>query len=176
MKNSYRISIFCPDRIGLIAAITGKLFELGVNLGDSTFAVLGTGAELTCVCDVPEDLETNDLQQQLSILEELTEADISVKKFDLIDVHGANAKITHQITVRGGDNPGLVTRLSEAFVEFGANIVRLNSEKIPLESGNQYLIDIDVWIPEENTDACLATIENTANMLQMQCQVKGIQV
>ena len=35
------VSVFCPDRTGLIAAIAGRLFDLGANLGDTSFTVLG---------------------------------------------------------------------------------------------------------------------------------------
>ncbi len=175
MTISYRISIFCPDRVGLIAAITGKLFDLGINLGDTTFSILGSGAEFTSICDVPDGLEVKDLHLQLSTMDELKDSDISIKKFELSDLHGPNAHITHQITVKGGDNPGLVARLSEVFIEFEANIVRLNSQKISMNNGNQYVMRISVWIPGEYKDACLATVENTANTLQMQCQIEDHQ-
>ena len=38
------VSIFCPDREGLVAAVTRRLFDLGINLGDTAFSVLGLGA------------------------------------------------------------------------------------------------------------------------------------
>ncbi|MBU3915784.1 ACT domain-containing protein [bacterium] len=174
MTSNIRISIFCPDRVGLISAITGKLFDLGINLGDTNFAVLGTGAEYAAVCETHSELDIEEIEEHLKSLPELENADISVNRFDLSSVHGPTASITHRITIKGGDNPGLVARLSEVFVEFKANIVRLNSEKIPGEAGNQYLIDFSVWIPEESTESCLATISNTANTLQMHCQVKKV--
>ena len=37
------ITIFCHDRTGLVSAITGRLFEIGANLGDTSFAMLGGG-------------------------------------------------------------------------------------------------------------------------------------
>ncbi len=169
----YRLSVFCADRVGLVSAITGKLFDLGINLGDTTFAVLGSGAKFTSVCEVPQELSLPDLKGQISDIGELEGADIEIKPFELEDVHGPKAKITHRIRVQGGDNPGLVARLSEVFIEFDANIVRLNSEKTADPSGTQYLIDISAWIPKENTEACLATIENTANTLQMSCRIKA---
>ena len=45
MTTTALISIICEDHPGLIADVTGRLFDLGVNLGDTTFAVLGGGAE-----------------------------------------------------------------------------------------------------------------------------------
>jgi len=41
----FLVSVFCPDRKGLISDIAGRLFELGGNLGDTTFAVLGEAAQ-----------------------------------------------------------------------------------------------------------------------------------
>lgn len=171
MSQLFRISVFCKDQVGLISAITAKLFDLGINLGDTTFAVLGSGAEFTTLCESPKELTESDLHQHLQDLEELSNAEIAVKPFKMEVVHGPMAKVTHRITVTGGDNPGLVARLSEVFMEFEANIVRLNSEKIPGNGGDIYKIDMAVWIPKGNRQACLATVENTANALQMNCEI-----
>ncbi|MBU2648120.1 amino acid-binding protein [bacterium] len=173
MSTLFRISIFCPDKMGLISAITGKLFDLGANLGDTNFAVLGTGAEYTAVCSIPESVTKTDLEEQLGALPELKNADIRVAPFDLQISHSASAQITHRILVEGGDNPGLVARLSEVFVEFDANIVRLNTEVIPGKPNNLYRIDICVFIPDPSIQACLATVENTASTLQMVCSVES---
>jgi len=169
-----RISIFCPDKIGLISAITGKLFDLGANLGDTNFAVLGTGAEYTAVCIVPDTVDQSDIEEQLKALPELKEADIRIAPFDMQISHAASANITHRILVEGGDNPGLVARLTEVFVEFKANIVRLNTEVTLGEPSDQYRIDIHVYIPNPSVQACLATIENTASALQMRCFVESL--
>ena len=44
MPVDVRIAISCADRSGLLATITGRLFDLGADLGDTTFAVIGTSA------------------------------------------------------------------------------------------------------------------------------------
>jgi len=167
MTTTLRISVFCTDKVGLISAITGRLFDLGVNLGDTTFSVLGTGAEFTTVCDVPANVSKEEIEEQLQSLTMLQDADITVTSFRLSSIQGPKANITHNITVKGGDNPGLVARLTEVFVEFNANIVRLNSSKILGEEGDQYVINFAVWIPDTSADACLATVANTASALQM---------
>lgn len=174
MSTLVRISIFCPDRVGLISAVTGKLFDLGVNLGDTNFAVLGTGAEYAAVCSVPETLNESELKDQLFTLPELETADIRIAPFNLQNQHADSATITHRILVEGGDNPGLVARLTEVFVEFKANIVRLNTEVIPGDIHNQYRIDIHVNIPGPVAQTCLAIIENTAATLQMRCIVESL--
>ena len=163
------ISIICPDRVGLVSAVTGQLFDLGVNLGDTTFAVLGGGAEFTAVCELTDDLSLKDLKESLIGLDELKGAEVSVSNFDLSPTHGEQGHITHRISVKGGDRPGLIARLCEVFGQFNANIVRLNSEKVPGNPDNQYEIRIAVWIPEENVNSCLAVVGNTAGELRMTC-------
>jgi glycine cleavage system transcriptional repressor len=164
------ISITCPDRVGLVSAVSGRLFELGANLGDTTFAVLGGGAEFTSVVELPEDMELEAADAELRVLPELEAADISVTRFALPPVHGPLGRVTHTITVTGGDRPGLIARLSEVFVQFGANIVRLNAERIDAPGGgSQYAVTFAVNLPEGGARSCLATVANTAGSLALTC-------
>ena len=96
-------------------------------------------------------------------------AEIQVVDFEFSPQSAANTEITHRITIQGGDHPGLVARLTEVFMEFDANIVRLNAEPISNDGEKQYLIRIAVWMPANREHACLASISNTASSLQMQC-------
>lgn len=159
------VSIIGPDRVGLVSAITGRLFDLGANLGDTAFAVLGGGAEFTAICEFGAEMDLETLERELEALPELDGAEVSVSRFDLAAVHPASETITHTITVSGGDSPGLMARLCEVFEQFDANIVRLNSERVPGGDGNQYVITTAVAIAPENADTCIATIANTAGEL-----------
>ena len=165
------ISIFCPDRTGLVAAITGRLFDIGANLGDSSFAMLGSGAEFSSVCEIPPDLTEAEVESELAALPVLSGARISVRAFELEASHGALGRITHRIVVSGGDRPGLVARLSEVFGEFQANIVRMDAQRIP-EQG-VYITRFSVSIPNR-VAACLATIGNTAGEMNLSCHVEEV--
>ncbi len=169
MTKTVFVSISCADRLGLIAAISGCLFDLGGNLGDTTFAVLGGAADFDSVVELPDDCSPEHVESTLRALSELADADISVQAFTLSPVHATSAQVTHRITVSGGDRPGLVARLSEVFVEFGANIVRLNAERIPSPAGSVYGVIMAVHIPTHTTDSCLATVANTAGSLGLTC-------
>lgn len=169
MATTALVSIICPDRVGLISAVSGELFDLGVNLGDTTFAVLGGGCEFTAVCTLPEGLSIERLDKELRALDELRQGEITITGFGLSPTHGETARITHRISLKGGDRPGLIARLSEVFIQFKANIVRLNSEGITGRNNNKYEVRIAVWIPPENAKSCLATIANTAGELRLDC-------
>lgn len=170
MASTALISIICADRTGLIAAITGRLYDLGANLGDTTFAVLGGGAEFTTICELPDGLSLEAVERDLGALPELAGARLKVRSFGFQPVHGPTARVTHRIKIVGDDSPGLIARLSEVFVGFGANIVRLNSERIPGGSGAKYLSRLDVSIPEGKAESCLATVANTAGELRLSCK------
>lgn len=168
MHNTYLVTIICPDRTGLVSAITGALFDLGVNLGSTNFNVLGGGAEFTAVCEASE-VSGEQLEAALRAVPELAGADLRVVEFAYPVTPAPNTDVTHRITIQGRDHPGLVARLTEVFVEFDANIVRLHADRLSDQGRDDYLIRIAAWIPENREHACLASISNTASSLQMQC-------
>lgn len=174
MAHDVRIAISCPDRTGLLAAITGRLFDLGADLGDTSFAVLGEAAEFACVAKLPESMSPEETMADLAKLPDLDGATITVTPFTLGAVHGERGQITHRIEVRGTDEPGLVARLAEVFAEFGANIVRMDSEHIPGGREGDYLIRFEVWLPPERAANCLAAAANTAESLGMLCKSEAI--
>ena len=163
------IAIFCPDQTGLVAAITARLFEIGANLGDTSFSMLGSGADFSSVCELPADISAANVQADLASLPELAGATVSVKSFDLDSAHGPRGRITHRVVVSGGDRPGLIARLSEVFGEFHANIVRMDAQRIPDQ--NLYVTRFSVCIPER-VESCLATIANTAGELNLSCHTE----
>lgn len=173
MAQSALVSIICEDYTGLIAEVTGRLYDLGINLGDTTFAVLGGAAEFTSVLEMSKELDLVALEKDLRTLPGLArqaQAKIAVTPFGYDPVHRESAQITHRIEITGEDSPGLLARLSEVFVGYGANIVRLNSEHIPgAGGGTRYVSRFAVWIPPERTQACLATVANTASELHHSC-------
>ncbi len=164
------ISIICEDRPGLIAGVTGLLFDLGINLADTTFAVLGGGAEFTLVAKLPERVSLEELESELGALPDLKDAKLTVTPFSYRESHGESARITHRIEITGDDSPGLIARLSEALGAFGANIVRLNSESVPGASGARFLLRMAIWVPQDKADACMATVANTAGQMNLKCQ------
>lgn len=166
------VSTFCPDRVGLISGITGHLFELGINLRDATFAAMGQGAEFSAVCELPSGLSTEEVQAHLASLPELAGAQIKVTRYDFDPNPGPQALITHRVEVSGGDQPGLIARLSEIFTQFQANIVRLDAQTLPDREGGRYAIRFAVSIPPERADTCLSAVANTAETMGLTCKAE----
>jgi len=164
------ITISGKDQLGLVAELTARLFDLGGDLGDTTFAVLGTGFEFSGVVELPDGANLDDIGRELRGLPTLTDADFRIEPFRYELEHDESGRITHRIRISGGDQPGLIARLSEVFVEFDANVVRMNCERVSDEGGQpRYITRFAVAIPPTRTTGCLAAIGNTAGQLEMTC-------
>jgi glycine cleavage system transcriptional repressor len=87
MSNIALVSVLCQDHPGLIAAIAGRLFDIGANLGDTTFAVLGGAAEFNSVCELPDEVSLASIEKELARLDDLLGAKISVTAFTYEPVH-----------------------------------------------------------------------------------------
>ena len=130
-------------------------------------AVLGEVAEFTCLAAVPAGITLKQIEKDLHHIPDLENARITVVSFDMRAVHDKSGHITHRIEVDGPDRPGVLARLSEMFGQFGANIVRLNSERVPAKGHDRYLTRFAVNIPPRRAAACLAAVANTAGELRM---------
>ncbi|MEE9140914.1 MAG: ACT domain-containing protein [Alphaproteobacteria bacterium] len=161
------ISFIGPDRPALISKVTGRLFDLGGNLGEITFATLGEGAELTMIYEMPKDLDCAGLSKELEELPELAGGEVKVREFRLKALHGPSSRITHRIILAGGDRPGLVAKISKILDDHGANVVRMNAEKLHGSTGDQYISRFAISLREEKAPACLADIVKTAGEMNL---------
>jgi glycine cleavage system transcriptional repressor len=166
------VSVLCADRVGLVSGIADHLFDHGVNLRDTVFAALGSGAEFTAVCELPDGLAVEALEAGLKGLDVLGEAQVRVVPYSFDPEPAASARVTHRIAVSGGDQLGLVARLADVFAQYGANIVRLEARKLSNAEGGLYVTRFAVSIPPESADVCLATVANTAGTLGLECKVE----
>jgi glycine cleavage system transcriptional repressor len=168
------VSILCLDRVGLVSAIADRLSAAGVNLRDTTFAVLGKGAEFTTVCELPDGVTAAELEADLRTLAELDGAQIRAVPYAFDPAPGPTGRITHRIEVSGGDQLGLIARLAEIFTQYSANIVRLDAQKLPEVEGGRYVTRFAVWLPPDRAEICLASVGNTAGSLGLESRVEAL--
>ncbi|MBX6323859.1 MAG: ACT domain-containing protein [Rhodospirillaceae bacterium] len=173
MPDLFVVSVLCPDSPGLVAAITGRLFDLGANLGDASFAAAAGTAELRAVCEVPRAVTQARIEKELASLPELAGARFVVHPVSPPTQPGPPAPVTHRVEIAGADMPGLIARVSEAFAGYGANIVRLSSRQIREPAGIRYRLRLAVCVPPEKAEACWATVENTAAELKLACRYEA---
>jgi glycine cleavage system transcriptional repressor len=174
MSSVALVSILCLDRVGLVSAVADRLFTSGVNLRDTTFAVLGKGAEFTTVCELPDGVAAAALEESLRGLTELEGAQVRVVPYLFDPAHGPTGRITHRVEVSGGDQLGLIARLAEIFTQYEANIVRLDAQKLPESEGGRYVTRFAVWLPPDRAEICLAAVGNTAGSLGLESRIEAL--
>lgn len=173
--SSVLITINGADRVGLISAVAGSLFDLGANLADVSFAVLGAGCEFACVAQVSADVSVETIRRELAALAPLEGADIQISDFRHDLDPAPKAEVTHVIEISGGDRPGLIARLAEVFVQFNANVVRMNSSRVRPGAGDAvYGMRFEISLPPARAHACIAAVSNTAGQLHLECQCREI--
>lgn len=169
MATHVLINILAPDQPGLLTAICGALFDLGINLEDTTFSILGEGCEFAAVCEIDEDMDFDVLSQALEALPQLKDATIQISNFPFGTAQRTIADINYRITITGLDQPGLVARFSEIFTQYDANIVRLNSQIMMGEEQGRYQIHIGANISPLRANGCLSALDNTAQQMGQTC-------
>ncbi|SDH50034.1 glycine cleavage system protein R [Roseospirillum parvum] len=170
-RDSYLISLACPDRTGLVAAVCATLFDLGGDLGDSSFAVLAGAAEFSAVVDMPAEVSREEIAAALAALPEAHDARIAVDPVAPPSEAAPERVISHRIRMVGDNRPGLIARVAESFVQYKVNVVRLDAERLP--GSPSYVMRFEVAIPPRNVGSCLATLTNTAGELGLTCHYES---
>ena len=162
------VEILAADRAGLVHEVSDVLFGLGANLADTKFAVLGEGCRFASLVEVPSGTVLSDLEQQLAEVPQLESAEIIVRDYPYSASRQATGKITHRLAIDGGDRPGLVQRISEALVDMGVNIVRLDAHQEDHQSGRRYVTGFALYIPPEAVQQVDNAISNISGSLRLQ--------
>ncbi|MFC3051268.1 glycine cleavage system protein R [Kordiimonas pumila] len=174
MGDTFLISIIGRDKVGVVSAVSNYLFEAGANLADCAFAVLGEGFEFSCVAEFTAEMEQEELETGLNDLELLDGARITVSKFPFKLLRGDSGTITHVVEISGGDRPGLVARMSEVLVDYGANIVRMSSRRVTSVGGGfDYRTRFAINVAEPIT-GIEAALYNTAGSLRLECSFEKV--
>ncbi len=87
---------------------------------------------------------------------------------------GPTGRITHRVEIEGGDQLGLIARLADIFAQSGANIVRLDAQKLPESEGGRYVTRFLVWLPPARADYCLAAVANTAGSMGLVSHAESV--
>lgn len=126
--NKAILSVLGPDRPGIVAAVTGILFELKCNIENVSQTILQTEFSGSFIVTLPQDLSMEVLQDRF--VENLTPMDLHVhirslkkKEPGFID-RGSEPFV---ITTKGPDRQGLVAGISEIIAAYGVNITNLQA-------------------------------------------------
>lgn len=167
MGNLVLITARGQDQVGLIASLTGALFDLGANLEDTSFHSIAGQFDYQASGLFPEGLTTSEIEAALRDIEQLETVDLSVTLTGEAVIQSSDATVTHLISVRGTDRPGLVARISEVLTQYQANIVRMNSHKLDQAGAPSYATHFSVCVGDAQEKALDNALSNLAGSLRL---------
>ena len=172
--NKAILSVLGPDRPGIVAAVSGILFELNCNIENVSQTILQTEFSGSFIVTLPRDLSVEALQDRF--VEDLTPMDLhvhirSLKKKETVFVSKASEPFV--ITTKGPDRQGLVAGISEIVAHYGVNITNLQAVfKGGDEPGNNIMI-YEVDIPTDiDQPALYRALRERAKSLELAISIQ----
>ena len=129
MQQQMIISVVSEDRPGIIAEITGAIFELNGDLADLSQSILCGYLTMTLIATFDADLTPEDVHSKLASIQSKNDYEIIVKSMDLplqqvvVDLPDK----TYILTVQGKNKSGMVYSISSFCHQRGINILDLST-------------------------------------------------
>jgi glycine cleavage system transcriptional repressor len=139
----YSVTAVGGDRPGIVAALTGALFEMGCNLEDVASTILRGSFAITVVVAAPDAVDAGELERRVGAA--TSELDVGVSVREVHVAPGERPEATHVLVVYGSDRPGIVARLTRLLADRGANITDLSCRL----TGDVYSMVAEVALAED---------------------------
>lgn len=151
MEKQFIMTAFGKDRPGIVADVSGIIYENGCNLEESQMGLLADEFTLILLLSGQGDSLEENLYRDCRRLEKEKAISVFLRplNFEKRD-YKINGNNRHTISVEGIDQAGIVYKVSRFLAEKSINIVTLTSQTKPSpESGTAlYVMKIDVVVPE----------------------------
>lgn len=134
------------DRPGIVAAVTGALAALDVNLADTTMVGLHGTFAMVLVVEAPPSVDAPALEAALAPVAEAWDLAVAVRPAVVADAPSSPGG-RHTLTVYGGDHPGIVHGVASRIAAHGGNIVALETHVIGPPDRPVYAMALDLELP-----------------------------
>ena len=129
MQRQMIISVLAEDRPGIIAEITGAIFELKGDLADLSQSILCGYLTMTLIVTFDNDISPDDVRAKIAAIKAKNGYDIIVKPMNgpLPDCGGELPEKTYILTVQGKNKSGMVYSISSFCFQRNINILDLST-------------------------------------------------
>lgn len=142
------LNILGPNRTGIVAEATRLLFELGVNISDSSMSTLRSEFAMMMVLQLPDAL---DLKAFENALQPLRNHGLSVycKALSAEEASATEQRSNYALSVIGRDQTGLIYHFSEALAQLGGNISEVSTQALDRQHPPLYAMIFELYLPAE---------------------------
>lgn len=149
----HMLTLIGEDKPGIVAAVTRALFELGLNLGETS--MLRLGGNFTVMMMVSGAPDETYLSERLAPVIEAQGMRLHVDPIQGRLHHHLVPNI--QVTVTGADRAGIVAQVTGALAQAGFNILDLESDVAGTAQRPVYIMQISgvAEVPVEAVESAL---------------------
>jgi glycine cleavage system transcriptional repressor len=138
VSNLFAVSVVGRDRPGIVADVSGRLLDLGVNVEDAVTSLLSGHFALMLVCSAPRWATADDLRLNLRALP----GDLHTAVWE-VSRRLERSHPSHVVTVYGPDRSGIVHQVASALAGRGVNICDMTCRL----GGGVYALTLEVELP-----------------------------
>ena len=164
------------DKPGIVASVTGVLFQHGCNIEDSSMTRLQDEFAIILIMSPPDDADMGSIRNGFHRVEEKLGLTIHLKEIQA-DRGGEPARESnHLVTVSGFDKPGIVHKTADFLSEWGVNITDLETKVISGEDQDIYILLMEVFVQEGlETDVLEQSLVTLGESLGVRIETKKIE-
>ncbi len=134
------------DRPGIVAAVTGALFEAGCNLEDGSMTILSGQLAMVLIVEGPDGLGAGELEAAFAVPVQAFDLDVAVRPVKPTALI-SEGEPTYVVSVYGADRPGIVHRVSSLLADHDVNITDLDTRVIGEADHPVYAMLLEVVLP-----------------------------
>jgi len=161
MTRQFVISVMSKDRPGIIADISGAIYDLGGDLADLNQSVLGGYFTMILIAEFEENITPEDIVASFSHIRSETRPEVTVKEMEAaLEIEKENLPgETYILTVRAENRKGLVKTVGDFLYNRNINVLDLATTR----ENNQYtmIFQIDLSLVTN-----MKKLRNDAHLLE----------
>ncbi len=171
--SEFAVTAVGRDRPGIVAAISGALFELGGNIEDSRMSILRGHFAVMLIVELGGEGSRARLESELEgIRKRLGLEAVSVSEVETLAPGGAPP--SHILTVYGADRPGIVHRITSLLAERGVNVTDL-STKVAGGAEPVYVMVIEIALGDAAAGELEAALDAAAGELEVEVNMRPLE-
>jgi glycine cleavage system transcriptional repressor len=146
MTSEFAVWALGADRPGIVASVTGALFQMGCNLKDCSMTVLSGHFAMMLLVEGSDDLAPETLEAALAKAEGCADLTMAVRpagEAAAIVVEGD----PYIVSVYGSDHPGIMHRIANVLADHSVNITDVNTRVIGGDGEPVYAMLLEVTLP-----------------------------
>lgn len=177
MKTYFILSAIGKDRPGIVADISGVIYECGGNIEDSSMSLLRNHFALLLLFSTDKEEVNQKLVSEFKRLEGEKNLTIFYSPVTLEEAHpGSKEQTDHfKITTSGVDHAGIVFKVCKLLADRRINIVDMETHRVlSAESGTPlFEMEMDIGVPRSISEQTLREeLHRLANELMIDLVLK----